>query len=619
MTGSAGRRYFAPEVIQTSLSDCGPAALKCIAEGFGVPLSYGRLREACQTDVDGSSIDALEAVLVSLGFAAEQTLLPVEHLLSPAVDALPALVVVEREGGALHFVVAWRAGRFGVQVMDPAVGRGWLGARGLREQLYRHAMDVPAEAWREWAASASFQEPLRERLTALGVSVAQAAALSEQAVAEPGWRAIAGLDACTRLVEALVSGAGLRAGTHAAGALEALWATVREEGFVPGAVPAAHWSAVAAEPQEGTPMLRVTGALVLSVRGRAAPPTGEDDRPGPPTPESPELRAALSEKPAAPWRELRSLLLADGWLLPVLAVLGVVACAVGLISEGVALRDLMAFGSTPSALEGRARASTVVVALLAGLLVLEAPTVLAVLTLGRRLELRLRHALFRKLPLLPDRYLASRPVSDMGARGHSLHVVRSAPELVRRGVEAVLQLGLTTLAIGWLDARSGAAAAVVTVGALAAAWLTQPLLAERELKLRTHHGGLGRFTLDALLGLTPLRAHSAESAVRRGHSQLLREWRGAGRSLQAGVVWLATAQACWAYAGAFAVVWLHLSGPGAQAGTALLLAYWALSLPSLGAALVELARQAPGQRNVLLRLLEPLGAEDEAAVAPTAP
>ncbi|MBX7101936.1 MAG: ABC transporter ATP-binding protein/permease, partial [Myxococcaceae bacterium] len=52
---------------------------------------------------------------------------------------------------------------------------------------------------------------------------------------------------------------------------------------------------------------------------------------------------------------------------------------------------------------------------------------------------------------------------------------------------------------------------------------------------------------------------------------------------------------------------------------ALLLAYWALSLPSLGAALVELARQAPGQRNVLLRLLEPLGADDEAAVAPTAP
>jgi ATP-binding cassette subfamily B protein len=34
--------------------DCGPAALKCLLEGFGIPVSYGRLREACQTDVDGS-------------------------------------------------------------------------------------------------------------------------------------------------------------------------------------------------------------------------------------------------------------------------------------------------------------------------------------------------------------------------------------------------------------------------------------------------------------------------------------------------------------------------------------------------------------------------------------
>ena len=57
---SGGRRFFAPEVIQTSALDCGPAALKCLLEGFGVSVSYGRLREACQTSVDGTSIDALE-------------------------------------------------------------------------------------------------------------------------------------------------------------------------------------------------------------------------------------------------------------------------------------------------------------------------------------------------------------------------------------------------------------------------------------------------------------------------------------------------------------------------------------------------------------------------------
>jgi ABC-type bacteriocin/lantibiotic exporter with double-glycine peptidase domain len=65
--GSPARRYFAPEVVQTSAMDCGPATLKCLLEGFGIPVSYGRLREACQTDVDGTSIDTIEDIAGQLG------------------------------------------------------------------------------------------------------------------------------------------------------------------------------------------------------------------------------------------------------------------------------------------------------------------------------------------------------------------------------------------------------------------------------------------------------------------------------------------------------------------------------------------------------------------------
>ena len=61
--------------------DCGPAALKCLLEGFGVRVSYGRLREACQTSVDGTSIDTLETLARSLGLDAEQVMMPVDHLL----------------------------------------------------------------------------------------------------------------------------------------------------------------------------------------------------------------------------------------------------------------------------------------------------------------------------------------------------------------------------------------------------------------------------------------------------------------------------------------------------------------------------------------------------------
>ena len=61
------RRLIIPEVVQTSMMDCGPASLKAMLEGWGIPVSYGRLREACQTDVDGTSIDTLEDVGSQLG------------------------------------------------------------------------------------------------------------------------------------------------------------------------------------------------------------------------------------------------------------------------------------------------------------------------------------------------------------------------------------------------------------------------------------------------------------------------------------------------------------------------------------------------------------------------
>src|SRR5687767_4789715 len=131
--------------------DCGPASLKCLLEGFGIPASYGRLREACQTDVDGTSIDAMEQIAVQLGLQAEQVMLPLDHLLLDEARALPAIVVIRQPSGATHFVVAWRRHRSLVQVMDPATGRGWLPLQEFLGQIYIHRQIVPAAAWREWA------------------------------------------------------------------------------------------------------------------------------------------------------------------------------------------------------------------------------------------------------------------------------------------------------------------------------------------------------------------------------------------------------------------------------------------------------------------------------------
>lgn len=101
-------RFLAFEVVQTSNMDCRPAALKCLSEGSGVSASYGRLREACQTNVDGTSIDTMEDVARELGLDAEQIMIPVDHLLLPEMHVLPAIAVVRMPNGITHFVVIWR-------------------------------------------------------------------------------------------------------------------------------------------------------------------------------------------------------------------------------------------------------------------------------------------------------------------------------------------------------------------------------------------------------------------------------------------------------------------------------------------------------------------------------
>src|SRR5579885_838898 len=101
-------RFLAPEVVQSSALDCGPAALQCLLEGFGLRVNYGRLREACQTGIDGTSIDAIESVANQLGLEAEQIMLPADHLLLSESKALPAIVVVKLPSGLTHFVVLWR-------------------------------------------------------------------------------------------------------------------------------------------------------------------------------------------------------------------------------------------------------------------------------------------------------------------------------------------------------------------------------------------------------------------------------------------------------------------------------------------------------------------------------
>jgi len=597
------RRRLVPEVIQASAMDCGPAALKALMEGFGLPVSYGRLREACQTDVDGTSITTLEEVANRLGLTCEEIVIPRDHLFVEEAGALPAVVVIRHANGETHFVVVWSVHGPFVQIMDPAVGRRWIRRRELIEQLYVHALPVHAEEWREWAGSDEFIEPLRRQLKDVGVSPEP---LIETALADPGWTALGALDAATRMVTAIVKSQGLARGDEAATVIkrfaEASVAQLdgAEDTLV---IPTEYWSVRPCESDaDGVPQVMLSGAVMVRALGRGAAETENL---------SPELTAALSELPPRPLRELLDLLRRDGLGTPmVLASVVAFAAAIPLL-EALVFRGLIDMGSVLGLPIERFTAVMALAVIMVIGLGLKLPVAWSIAGLGRALEVRLRSAFYEKIPRLGDRYFRSRLVSDMAERSHSVHELRIVPELGERFLSASTRMALTTAGIIWLDPAGAAFAVVAALLSVGLPLIFHPLLSEQALRVRAHLGGLSHFYLDALLGLAPIRAHGAGRAVRREHEALVVEWGRSALSLQRSAVLVEGALTAAGFALGAGLILMHV-GRGAS-GSTLLLIYWVLSLPTLGTELAVVSRQYPSLRSVLLRLLEPLSAPDDEA------
>ncbi|HXV63154.1 MAG TPA: cysteine peptidase family C39 domain-containing protein [Vicinamibacteria bacterium] len=608
------RRWIVPEVVQSSALDCGPAALKSLFEGHGISMSYGRLREACQTDVDGTSIDTLEEVAGQLGLRAEQILVPAEHLLLEEANALPAVLVVRAPNNSTHFIVVWSRFAGLVQLMDPAVGRRWVSPSQLDRELYEHVMPVPAAAWSEWARSAEASACWRRRLLDLGVSTERAEALVSRAKETPGWLGLASLDAAARAVSSMVRSRGVRKGKGAARAVESLFDVARRPGLDPSqAIPTPYWSVRAgsspngSSPTEETVLVR--GAVLVRVRGRMQP----SDRKKVPPRISPELRAARQERPIQPGRELLKMLRADGVLKPTALIAALFAAASAVVLEAVLFRSLLELTPLLELSGQRMTALGAVVALMMLLALVELVIARGQLQLGRRMEARLRIAFQDKITKLGDRYFRSRLTSDMAERNHSLYRLRQVPVLGGRLVRSTFELLLTAVGIIWLDWELAPMALLAAALALGIPLIAQPILQERDLRVRSHLAGLGRFTLDALLGLVPLRVHGAERSLRREHEALLSQWARARLKLQGAAVTLEATQFFVGYALAVLLVFQHV-GRGAEIGLLLLLAYWALNLPVLGLEVAQLARRYPEHRNVTLRTLEPLNAPEEQTV-----
>ncbi|MCK6457205.1 MAG: ATP-binding cassette domain-containing protein [Phycisphaerae bacterium] len=609
-----GRRFIVPEVVQISNMDCGPASLKCVADGFGLNVSYGRLREACQTDRDGTSIDTIEDMAVQLGLLAEQVLLPADYLSLPEGRCLPAIVVVQLPTGATHFIVVWRRhGRF-FQIMDPSGGRRWISVQRLLDDVYEHVHAVRAASWRDWAGSDEFLRVLRGRLLSLGAG-SRAGELIDAARSDPGWPTFAALDAATRMTEATVRTAGLRRGRDALHVLEAVFERARREPIEPDAeskvIPARYWSVRPVRGPDDREWLAVRGAVMLRFAGRADVATAAQ-RPAAPS----GLEDAIDSTRRGPLVRLVGLLRDDGVLAPLPIALALATASSGVIVEGLVLRSLLdasrllGFGSERLLVLGA------LISYAAILVMLDLPIAAAGYRAGRALELRLRIAFLDKVTRLVDRYFQSRLISDMVERCHSLHLLRAFPPMAMQLCRSGLTVALLTGGIVWLHPAGVVPVLIVAAVAVGAPLAAQAMLAERDLRVRTHAAALSRFYLDGMLGLLAIRACGAERILRREHEGAVTEWVRAGLHLQRAAVAVELIGAATTY-GTIAWMLFGLFVHSPPGGSLLLLVYWILSLPAAAQEFASIALQYPAARNTAQRVFEPLDSPE--TTRPTLP
>ena len=644
-----GQRTIAPEIIQTSAMDCGPAALKCVLAGFRIPVSYGRLREACQTSVDGTSIDTVEDIANQLGLEAEQVMVPADYLLLSEARILPAVVVVRDHAGFTHFVVMWSRHGGQVQVMDPAAGRLWPAAERMLEDVYVHEMPVPAPAFRAWAEGEEFQTAIRARLGHLGLRSKDAAQLVETALQDRGWLPVAALDAATRVAGRLVQAGEVARGMEAAGIIERLWSAEREQRPLgtaaapggaspantgPALIPHAFWTArprVSASTEEEEQVI-LRGAVAVRIHGvarhRHRRPSDQGSEPS--TQETSaipaELAAGLAEPPRSVAAIVADAMLAGGWMPIAAVLLALLAAAGGIALEALLLRGLLDLGTQLHLPIERGAAIAALLSFAAILLAFDVAGTAGLLRLGRQVEVRLRAEFLAKLPRVPDRYFHSRLVSDLVERAHRIAVLRAMPTLGGQLVRALFTLAFTAGALAWLDPRSGPFALAAAAAGAAIPLAFQPWLAERDLRVRSQAGALSRFYLDSLLGLITIRSHGAERAVEREHERILARWTRSTLDLQRSAILVQGFASAAGFGLTAALIFAFLGRHSAEPASLLLLAFWSLQLPVLGQRIALLLRQLPEHRSVIVRLLEPLGAlegpaghRDAGAGAPPSP
>ncbi len=584
--------FFAPEVLQTSGMDCGPAALKSLLTAVGVHVNYQRLRQACRTSADGTSIDMLEGVCTDLGLDAYQEMVP----LADAVDVFdrqgPCLLVTRMEDQGTHFVVFWRRIGPWIQIMDPARGRRWVRRTELERELFVHKQPFDDELFRQWFTSTAWCSRTRARLRALGES-----SLLTEGQPLPSMREIGAIDASARFVERLAKrGAIPRSARPDVLRRLIQQALTSDAPLVPTAL-----TGVSKRAYDGVPV--ASGAVFLAVRARGNTQEQPDDPP------SPMAKAVLGSDEPTPFGMLLASVREHGASL--LPMLGIVALFVSLLTtaEMLFLRAAFNARSLLSLPQQRFAGTAMYLALIVVLLALETRLASGILRLGRSLELHTRIAMLRKLPRLPDAYFRTRPMSDVTSRSQGLTSLKPIPEILVALARQSLEGIVTVVALSILYPGGLPWLVVLVLFSLVAPCFTLRARSQIEQRVQAHAGALGHVYLDTLMGLFPLRTHGGQTAMRAEQEGHLTPWRTeANRSIRLFSL-IDALQAAGTTGAVLGLLSSYVRSVPTQ-GAVLLMAFWALRLPLHARGLSLTLQRLPGVLASVGRLLEPLTADE---------
>lgn len=612
------RRFFAKEVVQTSNMDCGVASLKCILDSFDINSNYEYLRDACKTDVNGTSIDRLEDVLNDIGFDAYQVVVPKEQLKLSDDSLYPAIAVVNIGQNIAHFVVVWRRVGAYLQIIDPGQGRYWIRAdKFAQTQLYMYSDHLPVEFWQECYNSWDRSHFLNQQRATLGID--QQRFDHSMSNAENDWRVGAKVDAALRFIGHLVEQDTKFKGKLANNLFEQLLEQLDERqpeqwfDIIPATFwtcqPPKQWYIDSLDEQEQTQeSVFFKGGILLKIQPTEQLKQTRNTKRQ--EPEDEQLRQALSKTSASPWHGVFNFIKTVGTLSPMVVFLSTLIVGITITAQAVAFKMLFEFDQLIAPGTLRMQIAFVIFLIILVVAVVEVPLQLSIQKLSRRLEDQFRIALYEKLPRLKDEYFSSRLLSDLIERSHSVAAIEDVPVITIEFIQALVSLLLIFAGLIYLAPHQALWLTLFLAVCLILPVIAQRLIGQKDMVTRTFAGTLTRHYANALLGLFAVKVHSGENTVLSEQQQSLTRWAKASNTQRKTTLALSFIQDLITYLFAAALIAYTVNMQSLSALN-ILFVYWLLQMPTQAETLFLLMQQVPMVKNIILRLQEPLNSAED--------